>query len=254
MIDTPIRIRRGAACWGSRWTPPADAIDLPRAGSWARPSAPFATTPTCARPSRAPRAPSSSAPPAISRRRRAATRWTALQGRWLWEPVGAAPSGQARDQRRPRQQLLRRRAGAGAVPRPDPDLLPESRSGMMADAASIRLPKRIPYHVATNLRLTGRWFDASEALRWGLPARGDGGGRAAPRGVGSRSPPRGRPPLIHAAVKEIVHKAAAMRPGNALNRVTKRRGPTPDRLHASEDRIGPRQGSGPNAHTGHCRG
>lgn len=46
--------------------------------------------------------------------------------------------------------------------------LPEIRSGTVADAASIRLPKRIPYHVAMDLLLTGRWFDAAEALRWGI--------------------------------------------------------------------------------------
>ena len=38
--------------------------------------------------------------------------------------------------------------------------LPEIRSGTVADAASIKLPKRIPYHVAMDLLLTGRWFDA----------------------------------------------------------------------------------------------
>ena len=46
--------------------------------------------------------------------------------------------------------------------------LPEIRSGTVADAASIKLPKRIPYHVAMDLLLTGRWFDADEALRWGI--------------------------------------------------------------------------------------
>ena len=46
--------------------------------------------------------------------------------------------------------------------------LPEIRSGTVADAASIKLPKRLPYHVAMDLLLTGRWFDAEEALRWGL--------------------------------------------------------------------------------------
>ncbi len=33
--------------------------------------------------------------------------------------------------------------------------LPEIRSGTVADAASIKLPKRIPYHVAMDLLLTG---------------------------------------------------------------------------------------------------
>jgi crotonobetainyl-CoA hydratase len=45
--------------------------------------------------------------------------------------------------------------------------LPEIRSGTVADAASIKLPKRIPYHVAMELLLTGRWFDAEEARAGG---------------------------------------------------------------------------------------
>ncbi|MDG1069684.1 MAG: enoyl-CoA hydratase-related protein, partial [Sulfitobacter sp.] len=40
--------------------------------------------------------------------------------------------------------------------------LPEIRSGTVADAASVKLPKRIPYHIAMELLLTGRWFDAVE--------------------------------------------------------------------------------------------
>jgi crotonobetainyl-CoA hydratase len=46
--------------------------------------------------------------------------------------------------------------------------LPEIRSGTVADAASCKLPKRMPYHVAMELLLTGRWFDAAEAKHWGL--------------------------------------------------------------------------------------
>ena len=49
--------------------------------------------------------------------------------------------------------------------------LPEIRSGTVADAASIKLPKRIPYHIAMEMLLTGRWVDAEEAARWGLVNR-----------------------------------------------------------------------------------
>ena len=34
--------------------------------------------------------------------------------------------------------------------------LPEIRSGTIADSASIKLPKRIPYHIAMEMLLTGR--------------------------------------------------------------------------------------------------
>ena len=46
--------------------------------------------------------------------------------------------------------------------------LPEIRAGTLADAATVKLPKRIPYHVAMDLLLTGRWMDVAEAHRWGL--------------------------------------------------------------------------------------
>ncbi len=46
--------------------------------------------------------------------------------------------------------------------------LPEIFVGLLADAASIRLPKRLPYHIAMELLLTGRRMDAAEAARWGL--------------------------------------------------------------------------------------
>lgn len=46
--------------------------------------------------------------------------------------------------------------------------LPEIKAGILADAATIRLHRRLPYHVAMDLLLTGRWMDAHEAHRWGL--------------------------------------------------------------------------------------
>ena len=46
--------------------------------------------------------------------------------------------------------------------------LPEIKAGTIADAASIKLPKRMPWHVAMELLLTGRFMDAAEAQRWGI--------------------------------------------------------------------------------------
>src|SRR5215211_7434915 len=46
--------------------------------------------------------------------------------------------------------------------------LPEINAGTLADAATIKLPKRMPYHVAMELLLTGRWMAAEEAQRWGV--------------------------------------------------------------------------------------
>ena len=115
--------------------------------------------------------------------------------------------------------------------------LPEIRSGTVADAASIKLPKRIPYHVAMDLLLTGRWFDAEEALRWGLlkeiTAPGDLLGKAWDLARLLES----GPPLVYAAIKEVVREAEALRFQDALNRVTKRQLATVDRLYSSEDQL-----------------
>ena len=46
--------------------------------------------------------------------------------------------------------------------------LPEIKSGIIADAATIKLPKRIPYHIAMELLFTGRWIDAQTAQNFGL--------------------------------------------------------------------------------------
>src|SRR3546814_13770707 len=46
--------------------------------------------------------------------------------------------------------------------------LPEIKAGTLADAATVKLPKRMPYHVAMELLFTGRWMDAAEAHRRGL--------------------------------------------------------------------------------------
>lgn len=46
--------------------------------------------------------------------------------------------------------------------------LPEIFVGVLADAASLRLPKRLPYHIAMEMLLTGRRMNAKEAHSWGL--------------------------------------------------------------------------------------
>ena len=115
--------------------------------------------------------------------------------------------------------------------------LPEIRSGTVADAASIKLPKRIPYHVAMDLLLTGRWFDAEEALRWGILKE-----ITAPEQLLGKAWDLARllesgPPLVYAAIKEVVREAENMRFQDALARVTKRLLPTVDRLYSSEDQL-----------------
>jgi len=115
--------------------------------------------------------------------------------------------------------------------------LPEIRSGTVADAASVKLPKRIPYHVAMDLLLTGRWFDAEEALRWGLlkevcePSELLDKTRELAQLLASG------PPLVYAAIKEVVREAEDMKFQDALNRISKRQLASVDRLYSSEDQL-----------------
>ncbi len=115
--------------------------------------------------------------------------------------------------------------------------LPEIKSGTVADAASIKLPKRIPYHVAMDLLLTGRWFDTTEALHWGLIKE-----VCTPETLLDKTWELARllaegPPLVYAAIKEVVREAENMRFQDALNRVSKRQLATVDRLYSSEDQL-----------------
>ena len=115
--------------------------------------------------------------------------------------------------------------------------LPEIRSGTVADAASIKLPKRIPYHVAMDLLLTGRWFDAEEALRWGILKEITTAETLLPKAWELARLLESGPPLVYAAIKEVVREAEALRFQDALNRITKRQMPTVDRLYSSEDQL-----------------
>ncbi|MGB0844958.1 MAG: carnitinyl-CoA dehydratase [Alphaproteobacteria bacterium] len=115
--------------------------------------------------------------------------------------------------------------------------LPEIRSGTVADAASIKLPKRIPYHVAMDLLLTGRWFDAEEALRWGLLREIVPADDLMEKTWELARLLASGPPLVYAAIKEVVRTAEDSNFQDALNRVTQRKLRTVDVLYGSEDNL-----------------
>lgn len=113
--------------------------------------------------------------------------------------------------------------------------LPEIRSGTVADAASIKLPKRIPYHIAMEMLLTGRWLDAKEAHRWGFVNEIVPAGQLMTRAWELAHLLEAGPPLVYAAIKEIVREAENMKFQDALSRVTQRKFRTVDILYGSED-------------------
>jgi crotonobetainyl-CoA hydratase len=115
--------------------------------------------------------------------------------------------------------------------------LPEIRSGTVADAASIKLPKRIPYHIAMEMLLTGRWLDVEEAHRWGFVNRIVPAEELMQQAWDLARLLESGPPLVYAAIKEVVRDAEGARFQDTMNRVTKRQLPTVDRLYASEDQL-----------------
>ncbi|MEM9966706.1 MAG: carnitinyl-CoA dehydratase [Pseudomonadota bacterium] len=115
--------------------------------------------------------------------------------------------------------------------------LPEIRSGTVADAASVKLPKRIPYHIAMELLLTGRWFDAEEGKTWGLINEILPADQLMTRAWDLARLLASGPPLVYAAIKEIVRDAEDAKFQDTMNRITKRQLRTVDVLYASEDQL-----------------
>lgn len=115
--------------------------------------------------------------------------------------------------------------------------LPEIRSGTVADAASVKLPKRIPYHIAMELLLTGRWFDAEEGKGWGLINEIVPADHLMDRAWELARLLASGPPLVYAAIKEIVRDAEDAKFADSMNRITKRQLGSVDTLYASEDQL-----------------
>ena len=113
--------------------------------------------------------------------------------------------------------------------------LPEIRSGTVADAASVKLPKRIPYHIAMELLLTGRWLDAEEAHCWGMINHIHPAEDLMDKAWEMAKLLESGPPLVYAAIKEVVRDAEDSKFQDALNRITTRQLRTVDTLYGSED-------------------
>lgn len=115
--------------------------------------------------------------------------------------------------------------------------LPEIRSGTVADAASIKLPKRIPYHIAMEMLFTGRWLDAEEAARWGMINQIHPADQLMEKAREMADVLASGPPLVYAAIKEVVREAEDMKFQDALNKITKSQFETVEKLYRSEDQL-----------------
>ncbi|MBN9072485.1 MAG: crotonobetainyl-CoA hydratase [Rhizobiales bacterium] len=115
--------------------------------------------------------------------------------------------------------------------------LPEIKAGTLADAATIKLPKRIPYHVAMDLLLTGRWMDVAEAHRWGLVNEVLPKEKLEERVWEVARLLASGPPLVFAAIKEVARAAESMGFQEAMNWINRRKFRTVDTLYGSEDNM-----------------
>jgi len=111
------------------------------------------------------------------------------------------------------------------------------KGGTVADAASLKLPKRIPYHIAMEMLFTGRWLDSEEAARWGLINQVHKSNDLLSKARELAELLASGPPLVYAAIKEVVREAEDMKFNDALNMITKSQFRTVETLYRSEDQL-----------------
>jgi len=115
--------------------------------------------------------------------------------------------------------------------------LPEIVAGTLADAATIKLPRRMPYHIAMELLFMGRWMDAPEAHRWGLVNEVLPAGRLMERARAIAAQLAGGPPLVFAAIKEVARESENLSFQDAMRRITRSEFATVHKLYNSEDQL-----------------
>ena len=113
--------------------------------------------------------------------------------------------------------------------------LPEIKAGQLADAATIKLPRRIPHHIAMELLLTGRWMEAEEGRRWGLVNEIVAADGLLPRAREIAALLAAGPPLVFAAIKEVIRESAHLPVQDAFDLITNKRLATVGALYESED-------------------
>src|SRR5580693_3390095 len=82
--------------------------------------------------------------------------------------------------------------------------LPEIQVGVLADAGTVKLRRRIPYHVAVEFLLTGRWMNAAEAKHWGLANHVVPTGQSLAKAREIAKQLASGPPLLFPAIKQLL--------------------------------------------------
>lgn len=119
--------------------------------------------------------------------------------------------------------------------------LPEINVGVLADGASIKLPKRIPYHIAMDMLLTGRWMETDEAKHWGLINEAVPAEDLLPRAREIARLLADGPPLVFACIKEVARETATLKTQESFDLLKSHTLPTYVAMLESEDaKEGPR--------------
>ena len=87
------------------------------------------------------------------------------------------------------------------------------------------------------LLFTGRWFDAEEAQRWGLVNEILPPDQLQTRAMELAQSLASGPPLVFAAIKEVVRQAEGERFDQTLPKITGSELPTVKTLYSSEDQL-----------------
>lgn len=96
--------------------------------------------------------------------------------------------------------------------------LPELERGLLPDGGGVqRLPRRIPYHVATAMIWTGEPMSAAEALRWGLVYRTAGRDGLMPLAWRIAHRVSKGAPLAQQALKEVLRAVDGMSEREAMD-------------------------------------
>ena len=111
--------------------------------------------------------------------------------------------------------------------------LPEINVGVVADAATIKLRRRIPYHVAVEFLMTGRWMDAKEAKHWGLINEIVTANDLLKRAREIANKIATGPNLIYSSIKEVLRKTENIDEQFAFD--TLRSLPSVQKVYRSED-------------------
>ncbi|MDB6044218.1 MAG: Carnitinyl-CoA dehydratase [Gammaproteobacteria bacterium] len=82
--------------------------------------------------------------------------------------------------------------------------LPEINVAVLADAGTIKLRRRIPYHIAVEFLMTGRWMDATEARHWGLANHVVPTGQSLTKAREIAKQLADGPPLLFPAIKQLL--------------------------------------------------